>query len=132
MFRHAGAYPLFPCLLTHESSREDVLTPAKQRAEQSHLVGGCLGNRRLESKRQTYVDFRFAVERSQLCSKGGETMPRLRLLGFECGETSLLLRYGIAQSIARRLLSGRLGSGYAPLLGVVLHERVSSPPEGPA
>jgi hypothetical protein len=58
-------------------------------------------------------------------------MPRPRLLGFECGETSLLLRYGIAQSVARPLLSGRLGSGYAPLLDVVLHERVSAPPEGP-
>jgi hypothetical protein len=111
----------FPCPLTHESSREDVLTPAKPRTEQSHLVGGCVGNQRLKSKRQTYLDFRCPVERSQLCSKGGEAMPRLRLLGFERGETSLRLHDGIAQCIAGR-----------PLSSVVLHERMSSPAEGSA
>jgi hypothetical protein len=70
-----------PSLSTLESSRKDFLTPAKQRPKQPHLVGWCTGNRSFEGKGHTHVDFRFGVERSQLCSKGSEATHRLSLIG---------------------------------------------------
>ena len=117
--RGVSALPSPPTL---ESSREDVLTSAKQRAKQPHFLRRCPGNRRLKGKWQRYVDFRFGVERSQFCSKGGEAMPRLGLLGFKRGEQSLLVRNGVVQCIAAHPLSGRLGSVFSSLLSVVLHE----------
>jgi hypothetical protein len=90
----------------HESSREDVLTPAKQGAEQPYLVGRCPGNRRLDGTGRTNVDLWLGIERSQFCSKGGEAVARLALLGFKCGEQSLLLRDGIAYRTAVHPVSG--------------------------
>jgi hypothetical protein len=52
------------------------------------------------------VDLWLGIEGSQFCSKGGEAMPRLVLLGFKCGEQSLLLRDGIAYRTAVHPLSG--------------------------
>jgi hypothetical protein len=78
--RSVSALPSLPTL---ESSREDVLTPSKQRAEKSHFIGRCPGNRRLKGKGQRYTDLRLGVERNQFGSKGAEAMPRLGQLAFK-------------------------------------------------
>jgi hypothetical protein len=95
-----------PGLRAHESSRKDVLTPAKEGAEQPYLVGRRPGIRHLDGTGRTYVDLWLGIGRSYLCSKGGEAMPRLVLLGFKCGQQSLLLRDGIAYRTAVHRLSG--------------------------
>jgi hypothetical protein len=42
------------------------------------------------------MDLRFGAGRRQVGSERSESMPRLGLLNFKCGEKSLLLRNGIA------------------------------------
>ena len=80
--------------------------PRKRERNSLTLVGRRPGNRRLDGARRTYVDLWLGTERSQFCSKGGEAMPRLVLLGFKCNEKSLLMRDGIAYRVATCTLSG--------------------------
>src|ERR1039457_1321675 len=110
------------CLRAQKSSRKDVLTPAKQRAEQPHFVDWCPRYRRLKCKGRPYMDLRFGVQRSQLGPERGESMSRLSLLGFKHGEKSLLMRDGVAQRFAAHPLSGRLVYVCFLLISVVLHD----------
>jgi hypothetical protein len=93
-----------------KSSRENILTPAKQRAEQLHFVGWRLRYKCLKSKGRTYVDFRSGVERSQVGPERGESMPRLSQVSFKFGERQFLLRDGLLQRLSACPLGGCLAS----------------------
>lgn len=111
-----------PGLGTYKSRWKDVLTSAKQRPEQPNFIGWCLRNRPLDGKRHTYADIWFCVKRRQLGSKRSESIPRLGLMGRECGEHRLFLCDGIAQGIAVQTRSGWSACVCSRVIKIVLHE----------
>jgi hypothetical protein len=69
-----------PGLVAHEPDREDVIAPAKQGAEQCHLLGGCPWNRRIDGERNAQANLRLGTERSQLGLERTDPTTRIRLL----------------------------------------------------
>jgi hypothetical protein len=63
--------------------------------------------RRFEGQRQSYPDHGLGLERSQFGSECCKSVSQFGLVGFKCGQQSLLVREGVAQRVAARSLGGR-------------------------
>ncbi len=105
--RGGGRVPGLPGLLAHEPRRKDILAPAKQRAEQLHLLGGRPRRRYVDGKRQPNAALRLGAERSQLGPNPSEPTSRGGLVRFELRAASLFLRDRGEQFLAAERGHGR-------------------------
>jgi hypothetical protein len=104
-----------PGLLAHEPRWENILAPAEQRPEKLDLVGGRPRRRRIDGEWQRNTDLRAGAEGRQLCPERGQPAPRIRFLGREPGEASLLVGDRLEQCVAAGPAEPWLVSGRVPL-----------------